>query len=112
MPIDSRNIKIVKHGTPLRDAAVDPDETDFLPPVNAGTADPHGPEVYAPGIHALQDLRPVRPGPVASDPATQSSEEQAHATEWQTTTDPEPEEPEPEDPEESETEEPGEEPAA
>lgn len=34
-------------GEPLRDAAVDPDQGDYLPPVNAGTADPHGPEVVS-----------------------------------------------------------------
>lgn len=95
MPVDSRNLTTVTHGTPLRDAAVDPKDTDFLPPVNAGTADPHGPEVYAPGIHALQDLRPVRPGPVSDTPEVQSREESEHATEWQTSTDSAPD-PEPE----------------
>ncbi len=39
-------------GSPLRDAAVDPKPGDFLPPTNAGKANPHGPKVVAPGIHA------------------------------------------------------------
>jgi hypothetical protein len=37
-------------GTPLRDAAVDPQPQDYLPPSNAGEADPHGPLVVAPEI--------------------------------------------------------------
>lgn len=84
-------------GTRLRDAAVDPREGDFLPPVNAGKSgeegNPHGESVYAPEIHASQGIRPVRPGVVAADAATQSSEESAHATGWQGgAEDPEPEE--------------------
>lgn len=51
-------------GTPLRDAAVDPQDGDFLPPTNAGEADPHGPEVVAPGIHAVSGPGPIVPGPV------------------------------------------------
>lgn len=39
-------------GRPLRDAAVDPHPDDFLPPTNAGEANPHGPAVVAPEIHA------------------------------------------------------------
>jgi hypothetical protein len=31
----------------IRDAAVDPRPEDFLPPTNAGQANPHGPEVVA-----------------------------------------------------------------
>jgi hypothetical protein len=34
-------------GTPLRDASVDPHEDDYLPPTNAGAADPHGPDVVS-----------------------------------------------------------------
>lgn len=91
-------------GTRLRDAAVDPRPGDFLPPVNAGLSgeegNPHGPNVYSPEIHASQGLRPVRPGAVAADPAVQSTEESAHATQWQVGTEPAPDpEPEP-DPEE------------
>jgi hypothetical protein len=38
-------------GTPARDAAVDPHPDDYLAPINAGKADPHGPQVVAPEIH-------------------------------------------------------------
>jgi hypothetical protein len=34
-------------GDAIRDAAVDPRPGDHLPPVNAGVADPHGPEVVS-----------------------------------------------------------------
>jgi hypothetical protein len=57
-------------GTQLRDAAVDPQPADFLPPVNAGQADPHGPEVVAPGLHAAPP-GPIVPGLVADEAATQ-----------------------------------------
>lgn len=40
-----------RFGAPLRDAAVDPKPDDFLAPINAGEADPHGPEVVSPEIH-------------------------------------------------------------
>lgn len=90
-------------GTRLRDAAVDPRPGDFLPPVNAGKSgeegNPHGPNVYSPEIHASQGIRPVRPGVVSPDAAVQSTEESAHATEWQGSTDEPDPEPEP-DPEE------------
>lgn len=83
MSSDPRDITVTQHGTPLRDAAVNPADTDFLPPVNAGLegedGNPHGPNVIAPGIHAEQSIRPVRPGPVSPDPAVQSTEESAHA---------------------------------
>lgn len=83
MSSDPRGLTVTQHGTPLRDAAVDPADTDFLPPVNAGLegedGNPHGPNVIAPGIHAGDGPRPVRPGPVNPDPATQSVEESAHA---------------------------------
>lgn len=85
MSSDPRNLPNVRHGSTLRDSAVDPQETDFLPPVNAGlegeAGNPHGPNVYAPGIHASNQFRPVRPGEVSGDPATQSDEESAHASE-------------------------------
>lgn len=66
--IDSRDVTETKVGTPLRDAAVDPRPGDFLPPINAGEADPHGPEVVAPHVHGAPD-RPVRPdtAPAARD---------------------------------------------
>lgn len=48
-------------GRPLRDAAVDPAPSDFLPPTNAGDANPHGPSVVAPEIHASGPAG-IRPG--------------------------------------------------
>lgn len=96
MSSDPREVTITVHGTPLRDAAVDPEEADFLPPINAGLegeeGNPHGPNVYAPGIHASGQFRPVRPGPVDPDPATQSEEESEHAAEhlYPTADDPDP----------------------
>lgn len=66
-------------GTPLRDAAVDPRPGDFLAPVNAGQANPHGPEVVNPEIHASQGVRPVKPGEVhVDDAAAQDAAEKAH----------------------------------
>ncbi|MCK0516973.1 hypothetical protein [Williamsia sp. DF01-3] len=37
----------IQIGARIRDAAVDPQPEDFLAPVNAGKADPHGPDVRA-----------------------------------------------------------------
>lgn len=72
-------------GTPLRDGAVDPAEGDFLGPLNAGLegeeGNPHGPNVINPQIHASDGIRPVRPGAVSSDAATQDADEKAHLTE-------------------------------
>lgn len=66
-------------GTPLRDAAVDPKPTDFLPPTNAGEADPHGPLVVSPGLHAVGP-KPIRPGDVfVDDVARQNDAETALA---------------------------------
>lgn len=62
----------------LRDAAVDPRPADHLPPTNAGKADPHGPEVVSPEIHASEGTRPVLPGPVG-DANEQEVEETVHA---------------------------------
>ena len=63
-PRDSSNVQL---GTALRDAAVDPQEGDFLPPVNAGKpgpeGNPHGPNVVSPGIHGV-GTGPIVPGPV------------------------------------------------
>jgi hypothetical protein len=56
-------------GVPPRDAAIEgadaagPVSDAFLPPTNAGQADPHGPHVVAPGIHAVGPA-PIVPGPV------------------------------------------------
>lgn len=98
MSSDPRDVTTTVHGTPLRDAAVDPEPSDFLPPINAGlpgeAGNPHGPNVIAPGIHASNQFRPVRPGPVDPDPAVQSEEESAHAREHHDLPDPEPD-PEP-----------------
>lgn len=66
-------------GTPLRDAAVDPKPEDFLPPTNAGKANPHGPTVVAPEIHH-EGPKGIRPGSVAvDDAARQEREEKALA---------------------------------
>lgn len=71
---------IVVVGTKLRDAAVDPKPQDFLPPTNAGEANPHGPDVVSPEIHGSQGVRPITPGPVAViDPPVQEAVETAHA---------------------------------
>lgn len=66
--LDPRNAATQVQGTELRDAAVDPREGDFLPPTNAGKegeeGNPHGPNVVAPGIHAVSGPGPIVPGPV------------------------------------------------
>ena len=67
-------------GTPLRDAAVDQKPGDFLPPVNAGQADPHGPEVVSPEIHGSEGPVPIVPGLVSSDPAEQEAREMQAAS--------------------------------
>ncbi|WP_432114021.1 hypothetical protein [Streptomyces sp. S1] len=47
---DPREVTTTVVGAPVRDAAVDPRPGDFRPPVGAGEGNPHGPEVYAPGL--------------------------------------------------------------
>jgi hypothetical protein len=79
-PVDARDAVGEKVGTPLRDAAVDPDPNDFLPPINAGLADPHGPEVVSPGIHGVEP-GPVVAGKVSSTPDVQEAKEEAAAAE-------------------------------
>ena len=64
--IDARDVEAMSEGTRLRDAAVDPQPGDFLAPVNAGTADPHGPLVVSPEIHASGPAG-IRPGEVHVD---------------------------------------------
>lgn len=95
MTADPREVTITVHGTTLRDSAVDPAEADFLPPINAGLpgeeGNPHGPNVIAPGIHASNQFRPVRPGAVDDDPAAQSEDESAHAREHHDLPEPDPE---------------------
>lgn len=80
-PVDSRDFdNPVQFGEPLRDAAVDPEPTDFLAPVNAGKADPHGPTVVSPEIHTSEGVRPVKPGVVhVDDTGVQDAAEKAHA---------------------------------
>lgn len=75
---DPRYVTNQRAGAPLRDAAVDPQPEDFLPPINAGKANPHGPEVVAPHIHGAPDRR-ITPGDVAVDDAeAQEAKETAH----------------------------------
>ena len=79
-PPDPRKVQAEKIGTPIRDAAVDPRPEDFLEPVNAGQANPHGPEVFNPGIHAYQGNRPVKGGEVhVDDTDVQAAAEKEHA---------------------------------
>lgn len=61
-------------GTRLRDAAVDPKPGDFLAPTNAGQANPHGPTVVAPGVHATPPT-PIVPGPVSSSARAEEAAE-------------------------------------
>jgi hypothetical protein len=63
-PADPREHQPEHVGARLRDAAVDPRPEDFLPPTNAGEANPHGPAVVSPGIHAVSGPGPIVPGPV------------------------------------------------
>jgi hypothetical protein len=76
--VDARDAGTTKVGTPLRDGAVDPRPGDFLPPTNAGLADPHGPLVVAPGIHGVEP-GPIVPGVVPSQPEVQEAKETAAA---------------------------------
>ena len=80
-PTDPRGASVRSIGTTLRDAAVNPVASDFLPPLNAGevgnTGNPHGFNVVAPGIHGTPD-RPVVPGSVGT-PAEQEVKETAAA---------------------------------
>lgn len=62
-PPDPREVTDEVIGTRLRDAAVDPHPEDFLAPTNAGTANPHGPSVVSPEIHASGPAG-LRPGVV------------------------------------------------
>ncbi|GGW41327.1 hypothetical protein [Streptomyces xantholiticus] len=80
-PADPRDYEQPEQvGTRLRDAAVDPRPEDFLPPTNAGEANPHGPLVVAPEIHAAEGPKPIHPGPVTpGDPVAQEQRETALA---------------------------------
>lgn len=77
---DPRDLDSEAVGTRLRDAAVDPRPEDFLAPVNAGEANPHGPEVVSPEIHASNGPAGVRPGVVhVDDHGKQEAREKAYA---------------------------------
>lgn len=79
-PTDPRKVTVEQVGTPTRDGAVDPAKGDFLGPVNAGEANPHGSQVVNPEIHASEGVRPVKGGAVHVDDATAQDEaEKAHA---------------------------------
>lgn len=71
---DPREVTTTVVGAPVRDAAVDPKPGDFRAPVNAGEANPHGPEVYAPGLPG-GGLQPTAPPATAAEkqPGGQSS---------------------------------------
>lgn len=78
-PADPRKVSTARVGTPVRDGAVDPHEDDYLGPTNAGQANPHGPLVVAPEIHA-SGTGPIHPGDVhVDDPAAQDAQETALA---------------------------------
>ncbi len=78
-PPDPRELTEEVLGTRLRDAAVDPEEGDFLPPVNAGKDNPHGSTVVSPEIHASGPAG-IRPGEVfVEDVAKQEARESGFA---------------------------------
>jgi hypothetical protein len=78
-PPDSREVTESVVGTRLRDAAVDPEPSDFLAPVNAGDANPHGSSVVSPEIHASGPAG-IKPGNVfVEDVAKQEKREKAYA---------------------------------
>lgn len=61
----------IKLGSPLRDAAVDPQPGDHLAPANAGAegqlGNPHGPSVVNPGLPREQGPHPTgAPWPASS----------------------------------------------
>lgn len=76
--VDARDLsQPIPIGTRLRDAAVDPRPQDFLPPTNAGEADPHGPLVVSPQIHG-SETGPIVAGDVhVGEPDIQEAKETA-----------------------------------
>lgn len=79
-PPDPREVGQEVVGTRLRDAAVDPQPGDFLPPTNAGQDNPHGSTVVSPEIHA-SGPKGIRPGEVfVEDVDKQGEREAAFAT--------------------------------
>lgn len=78
-PPDPRDLSDEVIGTRLRDAAVDPEPSDFLAPLNAGEGNPHGSEVVSPEIHASGPSG-IRPGPAfVEDVAKQEKREKEFA---------------------------------
>lgn len=78
-PPDPREVGDEVLGTRLRDAAVDPQPEDFLAPLNAGEANPHGSQVVSPEIHASGPAG-IRPGEVfVEDVAKQEKRESEFA---------------------------------
>lgn len=78
-PPDPRKVNTELVGTALRDAAVDPESEDFLPPTNAGKDNPHGSTVVAPEIHA-SGPKGIRPGETfVEDTGKQAERETAFA---------------------------------
>ena len=77
--IDPRDVMDTRVGTPLRDAAVDPRDTDFLPPTNAGkpgqTGNPHGASVVSPGLHGDESIKILAAGEVNPDAKAQATAE-------------------------------------
>lgn len=79
-PLDPRDVSNIQLGTALRDAAVDPEPTDFLAPINAGQDNPHGSNVVSPEIHASGPAG-IRPGEVyVEDVTKQETRESEFAT--------------------------------
>jgi hypothetical protein len=73
-------VPAVVRGPESKDAAVvsdagGPESDAFLPPTNAGLADPHGPLVVSPSVHA-EGPGPIVPGPV-TDAGQQERETEA-----------------------------------
>jgi hypothetical protein len=78
-PPDPREVTHETVGTRLRDAAVDPEDSDFLAPLNAGKDNPHGSNVVSPEIHASGPAG-IRPGDVfVEDTDKQEKREKAYA---------------------------------
>ena len=77
---DPRDYEDEAIGTRLRDAAVDPRPEDFLAPVNAGDANPHGPEVVSPEIHASGPAGILPGNAFVEDAAEQEKRESDFAT--------------------------------
>jgi hypothetical protein len=82
-PADPRDIGdgtgVEPLGTQLRDAAVDPRSEDFLAPINAGEANPHGSQVVSPEIHASGPAGIVPGNVFVEDPEKQEKREKDFA---------------------------------